>query len=243
MADSRVRVAVIDSGWDSSVSEPRVAPGVGFVDSEGSWRAVVRPDTHDNIGHGTLCSDLILQQAPNSTIVPVRIFDTKLEASGAQLIRALEWALRHSVALVNISASSHNPDLRRPLARLCSIAAERGVIVVAAASTASGRGIPADLDGVVSAHVANSDRASMQVDGSWRIRARMPAEVYRGRGLAGKYTSAVGNSFRAAVLSGMIAAELSRAPSARPIHFAALVEFLSGALGGAERHAPLKCLP
>ncbi len=88
-----VVVAVIDSGWDRSSSNPRVARGVGFVNPDDDLSLRPTEDDHDRLGHGTACANLILDVAPDVEIVPVRVFGHRLETSPAVVEAAMDWAM------------------------------------------------------------------------------------------------------------------------------------------------------
>jgi subtilisin family serine protease len=203
-----MRIAVVDSGWDTSVQESRVDGGVAFVSVGDPWRVSASSDTADVIGHGTLCADLIMQRAPFAHIVPVRIFGSRLEASGAQLIAGISWAVRANVDLINISASSKNELLLEPLARVCREAVRRKIVVVAAASGSSGKGMPAELPEVIGVDVRNHGDSTFQICRDEQVQVVLPRRVYSGRGLRGELATGGGTSFAAAYVSGMIARAL-----------------------------------
>ncbi|MCG8457752.1 MAG: S8 family serine peptidase, partial [Holophagales bacterium] len=105
-----VRVAVVDSGYirpsgpppaaeptDLRALDGKVAPGRGLVETGG---------VRDRIGHGTACAHIVLSLAPAAEIVPVRVFDERLETSPEAIVAALGWAVEEGIDVVNLSLGS-----------------------------------------------------------------------------------------------------------------------------------------
>ena len=128
--DAGIHVALIDTGLsDSVISQESIAEGKNYA----------RPgyDTADTVGHGTAVAQLILQQAPDITIVPLVWCAT---LNGRDLISCdldtVAQMIRDAVDIydcrvINLSAatSANHPALREALA----YAEKEGAVVVAAA--------------------------------------------------------------------------------------------------------------
>ncbi|HET7231385.1 MAG TPA: S8 family serine peptidase [Longimicrobium sp.] len=127
-----IRVAVVDSGWDRSVADPRVPPGIGLVDPRDDLALLRGPDDGDLLGHGTACIHQVLRIAPGATVLPVRVFGNRLECAPRVLLEAIDWAAGEGVDVINLSLGTARPDMLRPLYAACERARRAGAVVVAA---------------------------------------------------------------------------------------------------------------
>jgi subtilisin family serine protease len=151
---SGIRVAVLDSGWDRSIGDPRVLPGVGFVDPHDDFALAHNDDDQDVLGHGTACAGVILEVAPDARVLPVKVFGNTLETSPGTLEAALLWAIEAGVHVINVSLGTR---LEGPMQRLyvaCERARRAGIIVVAAAHNGNEASYPAIFEPVIGVSAA-----------------------------------------------------------------------------------------
>lgn len=144
-----IRVAVIDSGWDRGIEDPRVLPGVSFVDPDDDLALGFTEDDHDRVGHGTACADLVLRIAPDARVVPVRVFGGTLETSPGTLTAAMKWALEQDFQVINVSLGTVLEEALKPLYVLCERARRAGTVVVAAGHNVRGWSYPAVFANVI----------------------------------------------------------------------------------------------
>jgi subtilisin len=144
-----IRVAVVDSGFDRTIDEPRVLPGVGFVDPEDDFALGRNDDDNDVLGHGTACADLILRIAPDARVLPVKVFGKVLETSPGTLHAALMWAIEAGVQVINVSLGTRLEGTLHPLYAACEKARRAGIIVVAAGHNANDWSYPAIFENVI----------------------------------------------------------------------------------------------
>jgi subtilisin len=149
-----IRVAVVDSGWDRSLDEPRVLAGVGFVDPDDDFALARNDDDADVLGHGTACADLILRIAPDARVVPVKVFGKVLETSPGTLHAALMWAIDAGVQVINVSLGTRLEGTLHPLYAACEKARRAGIIVVAAGHNANDWSYPAIFENVIGVSAA-----------------------------------------------------------------------------------------
>ncbi|HEX6039624.1 S8 family peptidase [Longimicrobium sp.] len=152
-----IRVAVIDSGWDRRIDEPRVLPGVGFVDPDDDFAMARNDDDNDVLGHGTACADLVLRIAPDARVIPVKVFGKVLETSPGTLHAALLWALEAGVQVINVSLGTRLEGTLHPLYAACEKARRAGIIVVAAGHNANDWSYPAIFENVIGVSAAKFD--------------------------------------------------------------------------------------
>ena len=145
-----VRIGVVDSGWDVRRCVPNVEAGIGWVDPEDELRLKKSEDYADTNGHGTLCTQIIVNQAPEARILPIRVFGRALETSVPLLVAGLKWAVDQRIPLVNMSLGTLREDARDPLYRICEHARRQGTVVVAAINGSTAWSYPAVFDNVIS---------------------------------------------------------------------------------------------
>lgn len=149
-----IRVAVLDSGWDRSIGDARVLPGVGFVDPADDFALARNDDDQDVLGHGTACADVILGVAPDARIIPVKVFGNTLETSPGTLETALYWAIEAGVQVINVSLGTRLEGTLHALYRACEQARQAGIIVVAAGHNANDWSYPAIFENVIGVSAA-----------------------------------------------------------------------------------------
>jgi len=136
-----VRIAVIDSGVHAA--HPHVN-GVfdGFsIERDGS----IGTDYVDRLGHGTAVAAAIREKAPDAELIAVRVFDRTLATDVSTLVRAMDEALAHGAALVNLSLGTADPIHTPAMEAILARAASRRCLVVAAVEDRGVRWLPGSL--------------------------------------------------------------------------------------------------
>ena len=149
-----VLVAVIDSGWNRDLPDERVLPGIGLVDPDDELRPHRSSDDHDRAGHGTLCTTLMMDVAPEVRVLPIRVFGRRIEGSLEQIRQALILAGESGVAVVSLSLATLRADGLRILYPACESLAAAGILVVAAAFRPKRIGFPAMFANVIGVEAA-----------------------------------------------------------------------------------------
>ena len=193
-----VRVGVIDSGWDHALAAPQLRPGIGLVDPDDELALGRSADTQDRHGHGTACTDLLLQRAPGIEVYPIRVFGRRLETSVPTLQAALLWAAEARLDLVNVSLGTHRPDARERLYAACEVARRAGVVVVAAVHNTEGWSYPAAFANVLSVGAAARPHPlDVEYWPGALVECRAMSDGQRARVLGGRLAPTWGTSFAA----------------------------------------------
>ena len=127
-----VKVAVIDTGIDlrHPAFQGRLAPA-------SEWKDFVDGDTYPqempgtNYGHGTGVADVIVQVAPNVTILPLRVLGPDGSGDTTDVVAAIDYAIQKGVAVINLSLGTDSDE--KALKELVKYAVKQQVLVVASA--------------------------------------------------------------------------------------------------------------
>ena len=147
-----VKIAIIDSGVDSEHPEiGPIAQGINIrIGSKG--QIIWGTDYADQSGHGTACTGIIHQIAPDAKKYIIRIFEQSLVADGRLLIAALRWVIDQGIGVVNLSLGATDRQYFELIRELCRQAARENIILVAAAHNRGIESYPAILPDVIGVH-------------------------------------------------------------------------------------------
>jgi subtilisin family serine protease len=156
--------------------------------------------------HGTLCAGVIATVAPDSMIMPLRVFADDGSSDTYSVIKAIHYAVNNGAQIVNMSfgALERSPAMESAV----DFARRRGVLIVASAgnnNTAAPQ-YPAAYDGVIT--VAATDlfdkKASFSNYGAYVYMIAPGVNIFSA--YPGGYASVVsGTSFSAPVVAGTAA--------------------------------------
>ena len=127
-----VKVAVIDTGVD--LRHPAFA---GKLAPSREWKDFVDGDRYpqevrgSNYGHGTGVADIIVQVAPNVTILPIRVLRPDGSGDTTDVVAAVDHAVRMGADVINLSLGTEGEE--KALKNLIKYARKQDVILVASA--------------------------------------------------------------------------------------------------------------
>lgn len=154
-------------------------------------------------GHGTFCAGLIAAVAPESMIMPLRVFDDQGNADSFMIARAIRYAAMNGAQVINMSfgMTSDSGAVKSAVA----FAIKSGAVVVASAGNgnASAPQYPAAFANVVSVAATNlmDQKASFSNYGS-SIYVTAPGVNVVSAYPGGYYAMASGTSFSAPLVAG-----------------------------------------
>jgi subtilisin family serine protease len=143
-----LKIAVIDTGVNSGHAHICAPTHAVVFDPEDD-----DPSFEDVLGHGTAVTAAIQEKAPQADYYVLKLFGKSLRATGARLLRAIDWAIDHRMDIVNLSLGTPNFDHRSALETLVARAKSAGVLLVAARYSEHNPVLPGMLDGVISVDV------------------------------------------------------------------------------------------
>jgi thermitase len=207
-----IKIAVIDSGID--LAHPAF---VGKLAPSSEWKDFVGNDSNpqevsggNGYGHGTAVAGVILQVAPQTTILPIRVLEPDGSGDLDDVVLAVDWAIAKGVKVINLSLGTEVDY--KALKDILKVATSRGIVVVASAGNNGKKGLEyparysAECFGVGS--VQTSDAKSVFTAYGSGLDTLAPGEyiysAYPGQQVA--YSS--GTSFAAPIVSGAYALAL-----------------------------------
>ena len=202
-----VKIAVIDSGWDyDNLIDDRIVKGISFIDDSDGFRLSVNDNVTDNLGHGTACTDIILQIACDAIIYPIKVFNKKLETNIEVLVKAIEYCISIKVDIINLSLGTRLEEALRPLYIICEKAKNEGIIIVSANSNDDINSYPAMFENVISVR-AGEMKGKFDYEYYDDEIGECIANGYPTNALTigGKRIKASGNSYAAPIITGIIA--------------------------------------
>ncbi|MBI2583843.1 MAG: S8 family serine peptidase [Candidatus Aenigmarchaeota archaeon] len=126
-----VRIAILDSGFDSELSE-------SFVVGE---------NANDENGHGSSIASAVADIAPNAQLLNAKVLDKNAKGTVSAVLAGMEWALENSAHILLTSFTTDDTTQDNPLNEAVKKAFFRGVLVVAPAGNCGPCG-PCHFSGV-----------------------------------------------------------------------------------------------
>ncbi|CAN5850932.1 hypothetical protein BH24DEI2_BH24DEI2_03950 [soil metagenome] len=211
-----VTVAFVDPGIDMShhVFGGRLAPRRDwrdFVDGDDYPQEVPGP----NYGHGTGVADLVVQVAPNVTLLPLRVLGPDSAGDTTAVVAAIDYAVQHGAAIINLSLCTDTSE--KALKNLVAYAAKQNVLVVASAGNGGREGVtfPAhykkEVIGIGSVN-GNDELSSFSSYGR-ALRLTAPGKVLYTAAPDRQVVAWSGTSFATPIVTGALALALGERPS------------------------------
>jgi subtilisin family serine protease len=199
LAGRGVTIAVVDSGWSADTPDVRVLAGHSVV-------GPAADSVGDDIGHGTLCASRILQVAPQTRVLPIKVFSRRLETSVDTLCRGITAAGDRGADVINVSMATELEDAIRPLFEVCEAARRHGIIIVASAHNRRVPAVPAYLEPVLSVQEGHQmDLLDFTYDPNGLIECTAATHSVPILMADGRTRPRSGSSIAAATMSGIVA--------------------------------------
>ncbi|MHA1741680.1 MAG: S8 family peptidase [Candidatus Thorarchaeota archaeon] len=140
----RVRVAVIDSGIDTTyvpgsylvAQKSFIFPEYGYESTD----ATTTDSRPDGTPHGSLVARTVIGSSMHVVIINAKVIASDGGATSAGLVAAIRWAIEQNASVINLSLGS-SPSYADPLAETVEYATSHGAVVVAAAGNSGDGGV------------------------------------------------------------------------------------------------------
>ncbi|MGY2894298.1 S8 family peptidase [Deinococcus sp. UYEF24] len=215
-----VRVAVLDTGVD--IAHPGLA---GHLDVASGWDYVGGDATpqDENLakngyskayGHGTAVAGVILQIAPNATIVPYRVLDPNGAGRLSNVILAVNAAVKAGAKVINMSLGTTTASAA--LSAAVSSAIRSGAMVVTSSGNSGDEQVTyparysADMQtslggGLISVGSEDLSQKKSKFSTYGSLDLLAPGEAVKSAFPGNRFASATGTSFAAPMVSGAVA--------------------------------------
>jgi subtilisin family serine protease len=214
-----VSVAVIDSGIDANHPDLQGKVRESVEAKKDNTRVLFEPsDTGDSAGHGTACAGIISRIAPDAEFYSIKVLGAGGLGDGHAFLAGLEYAIKNSYKLINLSLGTTKPHFFAPLHDLLDRAYQAGCIVVAAANNLPQPSFPSVFSSslVSVSKSADTDPFNFGFRYGEIIELTAPGVNVRTAWLNGSHKSLTGNSFACPHIVGIIALLLEANPNMTP---------------------------
>lgn len=211
-------VAVLDTGVDADHEffHGRILAGYDMVDDDDNPDELADGIDQDGDGtaddahgHGTFVAGIVLQIAPDATILPVRVLDAEGNGDRYAVVAGIEFAVNQGADIINLSFGLDGELGSKRLEEAVKWAKKQGVVVVAAAGNNAdeNKHFPAALNDVISVTAlgdTNHDVAGYANYGKW-VTVAAPGNNIVSTTADGGYARWSGTSMASPVVSGAYA--------------------------------------
>ncbi|MCZ6671945.1 MAG: S8 family serine peptidase [Verrucomicrobia bacterium] len=213
-----VKVCVIDSGIDNQ--HPAIAGAVRgwaepILDGEGNVTISLEPH-EDLFGHGTACSGIIREIAPDVELYSVRVLGRRLSGKAATFSAGLRWAIENGMQVVNLSMGATVQEYYSVFHELADEAYFKGMIWVTAANNMPIVSYPSLYATSISVACYEGDSLNEPIEFYYNP---LPPVEFGSKGVDVRvawqddgYINATGNSFAAPHITGIVALLLEKHP-------------------------------
>ncbi len=209
-----IKEAIIDSGIDECHYLPNIVFRKDFTSTSATFKA--NKICKDLIGHGTACTGIISEKAPDAELLIIKIFDIELITSYKLLLNSLIYAIEQGAHVINLSLGIYEKfNSLRKLYDICNYAYENNIIIVSSENNLTGESsYPANFDnviGVTSGEIHSKYGYLYRENNSIELIAK--GDWQRVNWLMGESIFRAGSSLAASHISGIISLVLQAFPN------------------------------
>ena len=165
-------------------------------------------------GHGTMVAGILAAVAPDSLVMPLRVFDDSGQANVSDIVKAIRYAVRNGARVINMSFGT--ADDSRTLRRAIEYAQKYKVTLVASAGNdnTDKAQYPAGYSGVITVAATDLlDRKAAFSNYGATVEVAAPGVNIISSYPGGYYAVLSGTSFSAPIVAGEAALLLSQRPA------------------------------
>jgi subtilisin family serine protease len=209
-----IKVCVIDSGADGR--HPSLAGKIKShfdVLTDGMGVRCVPGEPTDSIGHGTACTGIILQLAPEAEIHTIKVIGASAKGTAEQLVAGLSFALDQEFDIINMSLGTTDERHSRSLGALADRAFHEGRVLVAAANNLGQVAYPAQFASVIGVDMEGFENPeSLRYDWGRSIELFARGVYVEAPAMGGGTQLYTGTSFACPHVTGLLARLISVYP-------------------------------
>ena len=207
LTGDNIKIAVIDSGCDKFIAnDSRVVKGISFISDKEGFIFEKNDDYFDKLGHGTACIDIILQIATAAEILPIKVFNSRLETSIEIIVAAINYAIDYGVDLINLSLGTKLSEALYPMYVVCEKAKQKNIIIVSANGNLDNNSYPAIFENVISVCSTHTEsKFDFLYNSGDAVECFADGYPKNALVLNGKRQPMNGNSFASPIICGIIA--------------------------------------
>jgi len=197
-----VKIGIIDTGINFSdlrFNTNKVKFITLYRNKDGSFNSDSN-NIIDDVGHGTICTQIIGSKLKSTEIYFVKIYGQSLYCNSDLLIEAIKSCIKNRVQLINISLGISGSIINPKLAELCDKAYKKGIIIIASAHNEDEISFPAYYHRVIG--VGNID---VEFDDKWVFIENSEIELFANGNYAHLGKQYNGSSFAAPKITANIA--------------------------------------
>ena len=159
----KVDIGIIDSGIDKNdIEKERISKEYCFnYDSSSEDNDV--DESINSLKHGTICALVIEKYCPNCSFLSARILNNNGRGTICRIESSLDVCNKNNVKLVNISLGTTHFQDKKIVRRTINHYANKGIILVAAASNDGKTTYPASFSNVISVAVGENVRVDQNL--------------------------------------------------------------------------------
>jgi uncharacterized NAD-dependent epimerase/dehydratase family protein len=143
VSDTDIKIAVIDTGVDSS------HPEFSNIDIKQYYfdNGIIKKseDSNDDFGHGTACAWLIHRISKSAEIISFKCLDKNGISDGKNIIEAIRWCIKNKIDIINLSFGAINNNLEDEFKAVGELAYRSNVLIFASCHDSGYLGVPAKL--------------------------------------------------------------------------------------------------
>lgn len=205
MKKRKIKIAIVDSGISQCKRTPFFKEKVTIVERK-CGEIGVEIGAEDRIGHGTAVASLIALDLHDVEYYMVKIFEESMYASEQKYLKALEYCVEEiNPQIIHLSNGITCCENLGAIRDICTKAANRGILIIAAFDNFGALSYPAAFDNVIGVDVSNEVEKGYVLIETAGINIVVPNLTHKVEWTNNVFFVSNGTSFNACLVTRMVA--------------------------------------